>query len=73
MFELYSNVRIYIPVLKECVFLVHALEKWRLQMMLARKYHSELVITYKENFVFYWERGRDACDERNVTQEGSRE
>ena len=34
MFELYSNVRIQIPVLKECVLsTAHTLEKWRLQMM----------------------------------------
>ena len=32
------------------MFSVHALEKWRLQMMLARKYqfHQELVNAYKK-------------------------
>ena len=51
MFELYSNIRIYVQFWRN-VFLVHALEKWRLRMI---QLHQELVNASKKKTVFYWE------------------
>ena len=66
------------------VFLVHALEKWRLQMMLARKKYiwkrKEISLLLLLSFLnpkisFFIGKGwvGSVCAGRDVTQEGSRE
>ena len=82
MFKLYSNVWIYIRMLKDLdVFLVHALEKWRLRMMWKniwkRKDISLLLLLFfldPKISGFLGDGGRGGvCAECDVTQEGSHE
>ena len=60
------------------MFLAHALEKWRLQMMLARKTiasarASQCLSEKISFFVGKGDRNGSVCAERNVRQKGSRE
>ena len=62
------------------VFLVHALEKWRLQMMWKNIWKRKEILLLLLSFLnpkisFFVGKGGDGgvCAERDVTQEGSRE
>ena len=76
MFELYSNVWIYIWMLKECFWRnVFSTCSWKMASSddVGKKIsqlHPEPVNAYKKNFVFYWEGrgGGGVCAERDVTQ-----
>ena len=80
MFELYSNVRIYIWMLKECVFSTCS---WKMtpsddvekHMKEEGDFFTSTPILFKSwNFIFYGEGGEGSvCAEHEVTQEGSRE
>ena len=77
MFELYSNVRTDIRMLKEYVFSTCS---WEITSSddVGKKisqHHQELVHAYKKKIRFLLGRmgGGGVCAERAVTQEGSRE
>ena len=75
MFELYSNVRIYIRMLKECAFSTCS---WKMASSddVGKKIsqlHQELVNAYRKKLRFLLRRGKGICADSDVTEEGSRE
>ena len=74
IFELYSNVWIYIWILKECFWRnVFSKCSWKMASSddvgkTISQLHPEPVNAYKKNLVFYWEGRGGVCAERDVTQ-----
>ena len=74
MFELYSNVQIYIRMLNECVFSIW-FQKIASSDDVGKKISQlhQVSMLIRKKFVFYMEGGEGVCTERDVTQEGSHE
>ena len=75
IFELYSNVRIYIRMLKECVLSTCSWKRASSDDVGEKisQLHQELVNAYKKKKSFFIGKRGGVCDERDVTQKGSRE
>ena len=78
MFELYSNVRIYIRMLKECVFSTYSLKMAssgdeKKNIWKTNEISLLLLLSFLNRKILYFIERGDVCAERDVTQECSRE